>query len=185
MKTRRIAIAIIGLGLCVRAWAQTTTFSGTLIVQPVWTHEKTAGSSTVSETFSELLRMTHTSGTNASQMSTVVVIAATLAASATNTHNLAGGVTNSFGDATTFVDARLLAFRSSSATNPVLALGNAATNTFSSWLGAASHTVRVAPGGLLLWTAPVAGWSCADGNLQVVNTGTNSATYQLYVGGAR
>jgi hypothetical protein len=159
------------------------TFEGTLIVSPQWTHSKTVGASTVSESFGLLLRQAHDTGTNVNQMTDVVVLSRTLAGSTNETINLAGGVTNSFGDVVNFSEVRFLAVRSSVSTNPIIELGGASTNQFASWLGDSSDTVKIAPSGLLLVTAPREGFSSTNGNLKVTNTGTNTASYIIYVGG--
>ena len=160
-----------------------TTFTGTLVVDTSWTQKKTVGSSTVTETFSELLRQSHTTGTAANQMSGVVVIDGSLTNSASATHNVSGGITNSFGDTITFTEIRFFAFYSDDTDNDTIELGDAATSEFSSWLGGTNQTVKVAGGGLLMWTAPTTGFSSTNGNLKVTNTGTNTVTYQVYFGG--
>jgi hypothetical protein len=164
-------------------WAASTSFTGTLIVDAAWRQSKVVGVSTVSESFSELLRQTHTDGTNANQMSAVVAIDGSLADSASVTYNLAGGVTNSFGDAVTFADVRFFAVYSDSSANSNIAVGGADSTAFDSWLGVTNSTVLVAPGGLFMFTSPNDGFCSTNGNIKVSNTGTNTVTYQVYIGG--
>ena len=182
MKTLTTALSLLTIGvIAIASFAD--TFEGSLVVSPQWTHSKEVGVSTVSETFGLLLRQSHTTGTNVNQMTDVVVLSRTLAGSTNETFNLAGGVTNSFGDVVNFREVRFLAVRSSSANNPTIEIGGASENQFASWLGDSSDKVKVAPSGLLLMTAPLTGFSSTNGNLQVTNTGTNSASYLLYIGG--
>ena len=180
---KRVIIITCAVMAAVSAVAVSTSFTGTLVVDTSWRQSKVVGVSTVSESFSELLRQAHTDGTNANQMTAVVAIDGSLTNSASVTYNLSGGVTNSFGEAVTFADVRFFALYSDSSANSEIAIGDAASAEFDSWLGGTNHTVKVAAGGLFLFTAPNDGFCSTNGNLKVTNTGTNTVTYQVYIGG--
>ena len=159
-----------------------TTFTGTTIIDASsWLHEKTVGASTVTERFGKLARYTHTSGTGNNQMSDVVIISGTLTNAQSVTHAL-DALSNSFGDTVAFATVKVLFI---SATGSILEVGDAATDEFSSWLGGTNHTVKVASGGMLMFAAPLTGFVSTNKNLKIENTTTNTATYELYIGGTQ
>jgi len=163
-----------------------TTFSGRLVVLPNWTHQKTTGASSLTETFSDLLSWTHTSGTNANQMNTIVVESGTLTNSQAATIDLTSA-TDGFGDPITFASVRFLAVAADADNLDPIAVGSDDAEAFQ-WTGTGTNgTVHVRPGGLLMMVAPDAtGYAVGtNGNLVVSNTGTNSVTYEVYVGGAK
>jgi len=161
------------------------TFSGNLLVRPQWTHTKT-GATTASEAFSTLYNWTFTSGTNANQMNQLWTDQRTLTASATETLDLAGGITNTFGTVLTMAEVSLMVVSSATANTNTIIIGNAAANEFDSWLGGTNHTITVRPGGFFLLAAPdVDGYTVStDGNLKISNGGTGSITYDIYIGGS-
>jgi len=162
-----------------------TTFSGRFVVLPNWTHSKTTGSSTLTESFSDLLSWTHTTGTNANQMSTIVVSSGTLTNSQAVTLDLTSSV-NGFGDSVAFSTVRFLAAKASSSNVDAIEIGGTNANRFASWTGSTNGVVSVRPGGIMLLVAPDAtGYTVGtNGNLVVENTGTNSASYEVYIGGS-
>lgn len=180
MKTNP-AIALI-LALAITACAD--TFSGRLLVYPQWTHAKTVGASTVTETFATFLDWTHTSGAGSNQMNTIVRETVTLTNSQARTVDLAA-IPDSFGDSTTFTNVRFIAVSCPSANVDPIDIGAAGEDAFSAWAGDTNQTVRVRPGGIWLMVAPdAAGYAPGGGKLMLRNTGTNSASYSLYIGGS-
>ena len=129
-----------------------------------------------------------TDGTTEDQMDLVYVDQRTLAASATEDLDLAGGVENSFGDTLTFVDVRMICVKASSDnTNDVL-VGGAASNAFVNWVSNSSDVVVVKPGGVLfLYTPTDPGYAVTAGTgdlLKIANSaGSTSVTYDIYIGG--
>ena len=181
-QTHKITQSVLSVFLFVLATiciAETTFTGSTIIDTSSWLHEKTVGSSTVTERFGKLARYTHTTGTNDNQMSDVVVVSGTLTNSQSVTHALST-LSNSFGDTVNFTTVKALAIFS---TTGDLTVGNASADQFSSWLGATNQTVKIASGGMLMFVAPLAGFSSSSTNLKIENTTTNTATYQLYIGG--
>ena len=180
-----LVIVIVILLLAVSARAQ-ETFSGQISIYPAWHHVTVRGSSTISEKYTHLLRQSHTSGTNASQMNAIVGYSQSLTNSQTVTYNLAGGVENCFGDTVTFYRVNFMSIKASVDNVSTLDIGNASTNVFFSWLGSSDQTILIPPGGFFMLTAPDAtGFPSQNGNLKIANSGTNSASYELYVGGAQ
>ena len=177
--------------LCLMAVAAigATTFSGNTLVRLAWAHQKT-GTTTTAEDFSgdanRLFDWDHTSGTASNQMNTLFRETVTLTNGQARTVNLATGVANAFGDTVTFDEVRFLAVTTLAANLNNITVGNAATNEFDSWCGGTNQTITVVPGGTWIMVAPnTAGYdSSTDGNLKILNSGTNSVTYDLWVGGA-
>lgn len=106
----------------------------------------------------------------------------TLAASATENLDLAGGLTDPFGATITFARIRAwLIYADIGNTNNVI-VGGAASNAWATWAGAAAHTFTVRPGGLVLMVAPdTTGYAVTAGTgdfLKVLNSaGTTAVTY--------
>jgi len=181
---KRIAAMI--LILCANIVIGATTFTGNLLVRPAWTHQKTSGNSTTTEALSSMFYWVHATGTNANQMTSLFHEQVTLTSGQSRTNNLAS-ITDAFGDTIVFAEVRVLAFASASANADAITIGNASANEFDSWCGGTNHTVTVRPGGFFLTVAPdLTGYAVStNGNLKVLNTGTNSVTYEIYVGGSQ
>ena len=179
MKRFAIIAIVIMAAISVRA----ASFSGSLIVSPNWTHSST-GVTTVAETFSTLLLWNFTSGTNAHQMNQLWRQRSSVAASGTNEINIAGGITNAFGEVLTMSEVRMMIF--SLETNQLnnISIGGAAGTPFSTWLGDASDKLVMRPGGFFLLTAPDAtGYAVSTNSLiRITNEGTNAITYDVYIG---
>jgi len=181
---RRVAVCI-GLMFLTAVAVAATTFSGRLVVMPNWTHAKTAGASTLTETFTALMDWTLTTGTNANQMATIVVDSATLTNGEDRVVDLMAAE-NAFGDVVSFTTVRFIALDAAAANLAALELGGAVSNAFTSWCGSTGDVVCVRPGGLALFAAPDAAGYAVDGTnglLRVRNAGTNTVSYQLYIGG--
>ena len=166
------------------AAAATIEFEGTLTLDPQWLNVKTDGASVVRETFSDLIALTHTTGTNANQMTSLAKSSGILTNSASVTLSLLGGVENAFGDPITFTRVNFLCITAPAANLSALHIGGAASAPFTSWCGTGGLAV-LRPGGTILYHAPdITGYAVGtNGNLKILNTGTNSATYSIYIGG--
>lgn len=108
----------------------------------------------------------------------------TLSASASENLDLAGGLTDAYGDAITFNKIKLLlVYAAAGNTNNVL-VGGAASAQWVGWVGDATDVVIVRPGGLLLLTAPDATGmpvvATTGDLLKVANSaGSTSVTYDI------
>lgn len=163
-----------------------TTFTGRLILVPDWSHQKTDGASTAKETFDSFDDWTTTTGTNANQMTTIAMYTVALTNSETNIVFNAASCTNSFGDAVTFAVVRFMCFTAATGNIDVVSIGGAAANTMTNWVADASDKINLRPGGTALFVAPdFAGYAVGGaGVIQAINTGTNTATVTMYVGGS-
>lgn len=123
-------------------------------------------------------------GTGESQIKKIFNAHSTLAASSAEDFDLAGGIVNAMGDLLTFTKVRVLIVRAHPANVNNLIVGGASSNQFASWLGGASHTVTVRPGGLIALVAPdVTGYAVAAGTgdiLRITNAaGGSSVQYDI------
>ena len=113
----------------------------------------------------------------------------TLAGSATEDLDIAGGITDSFGAAVTFARVRgLIISNQTTSAGIILEVGGAASNEWYAWAGAAGDKAKVGPDGVLyLWNPSAAGVAVTAGSadtLKIANTGGSTVTYQIVIIGA-
>ena len=181
MKRTICIMAILTAGAAAYA---ANTFTGTLLARPAeWKYTKTSGASTLEQTFTDFVFWRHTNGTNIYQMTTIAVDTATL----TNAQQKAvsvGAMTDGFGDVRAFAKVRFMALQAASNNVDAVRLTGGAVDPFGAWMADGTNGVNVAPGGMMMIVAPQAGYTVGTStNLLIVNTGTNSATYYLYIAG--
>lgn len=129
------------------------------------------------------------SGTGAGQADRVFSDTRTLAASANEDLDLAGVLVDALGATVTFARVKGLYVAAATGNSNNVIVGGAASNGFVSWVGAATHTVTVRPGGVLLLAASDAtGYAVTAGTgdlLRIANSGAGtSVTYDIVVVGA-
>jgi hypothetical protein len=126
-------------------------------------------------------------GTGAGQASQVYQDTGSIAPSGTTTIDLAGSLTNIFGQTITFTKIKLLAIRAAAANNVAnnLQVARPAANGFV-WFLALSDGFYLAPGAWFLWYDP-AGVAVTAGTadlLSLINSaGTNTISYDLVIVG--
>lgn len=128
-------------------------------------------------------------GSGANQANRIWHDRRTLAASATEDLDLAGVLTDPFGATISFARIRAMLIKAAAANANNLIVGNASANGFISWVGGATHTVTVRPGGLLLLVAPdataYAVTAATADLLKVANSaGGTSVTYDVVLLGS-
>lgn len=128
-------------------------------------------------------------GSGANQISQIFADTRTLAASATEDLDLNGTLLNAFGVAVTFTKIRALLIVADAANVNDVVVGGAAANQFFACFGAATHTVKVKPGGMFLVAAPdVNGYAVTAATadlLKVLNGGAGTGvTYTIMVLGS-
>ena len=182
MRVARIAVLMLSCAVC---GLRAETLSGNLLVRPDWSHKKT-GVTTASESFSSLYNWTFTSGNSTNQMNMLWTARRTLTSGAADTNNVVGGIINSFGTTLTMATVRMIAVHAASTNLNTISVGGAAANTLATPFGDASDKVTLRPDGLLLLVAPDAtGYAVStNGNMLVTNDGTNSVSYDIYIGGS-
>jgi hypothetical protein len=125
-------------------------------------------------------------GTGSGQASRVFASTRTLASGANEDIDLAGVLTDVFGNALTFATVKAIVIRAAAENTTTLTVGPAATNGFVGPFGAAAHTVQVRPGGALVFAAPQTGWTVTAGTgdlLRITNASGASATYSIEIVG--
>lgn len=126
------------------------------------------------------------SGTGANQANAMFADTRTLTASSTENLDLAGVLTDAFGATLTFTKIKaILVMAASGNTNNVI-LGGAASNAFVNWVGDATDTVVVRPGGCFMLVAPDStAYAVTAGTgdiLKVANSaGSTSVTYTIVI----
>lgn len=132
-----------------------------------------------------------TDGTAAGQADRIFHDRRTLAASAAEDLDLAGVLLDVYGATITFARIKVLYIAADPGNTNNVIVGNAATNGFITWVGAATHTVTVRPGGALLLVAGGAdatGYAVTAGTgdlLHITNSGAGtSVTYDVVLIGA-
>ena len=130
-----------------------------------------------------------TNGTGVGQADRVFTDIRTLTASSSEDLDLAGVLLDAFGVAITFARIKTLLVAADPANTNNVIVGNATTNGFISWVGAATHTVVVRPGGaLLLAASDVTAYTVTAATadlLRIANSGAGtSVTYTIVLIGA-
>lgn len=129
------------------------------------------------------------SGTTANKADKIFSDRRTLAASTAEDLDLAGVLVDPLGATITFARIKAMLIKASSSNANNVIVGNAASNGFVSWVGGATHTVTVRPGGLLLLAAPdltaYAVTAATADLLHIANSGAGtSVTYDIVLIGA-
>ena len=194
MKTRG-AIVLGGiLAVVVSATWAADNITGFIRIDPNITHSGTGTGSTLSETFNNVFRWAGTGaiGTNGSAagMNKLVILTATISGGATQTWDLAGGVTNSFGQVLTFARVKMLVGTTSNSMTTAaqsILVQPAPANGWGSWLSTTQAAQRIYSGGGWAIMAPCTNaYAVTAGTgdlLDVINESTNAAQYWLYIGG--
>ena len=129
-----------------------------------------------------------TDGTGADQAQKLFTDQRTLAASANESLDLAGGLTDAFGATLTLTKVKAILVRAAAGNTNNVVVGGAASNAFVGPFGDATDTVAIKPGGTLLLVAPdSAGYAVTAGTgdiLKVANSSSGSAvTYDIVLVG--
>lgn len=129
-----------------------------------------------------------TDGTGANQAKSVWADERTLAASADEDIDLAGGVNDIFGSAITFTKIKALIVVAAAGNTNDVVIGGAEATALASIFGATTDTLKVKPGGMVALVAPDAnGYAVGAGTadlLKVANSGGGTGvTYTIIVVG--
>lgn len=126
-------------------------------------------------------------GTSADQANKTYKKQRTLAASATENLDLAGGLTDAFGNTLTFATIKSILVRAAAGNTNNVVVGGAAANALLGIFGDATDTVNVKPGGAFLWAVPGTGAAVTPGTgdiLKVANSaGGSGVTYNIVIVG--
>lgn len=127
-------------------------------------------------------------GTGAGEANRIFADRRTLAASASESLDLAGTLLDAFGDTLTLTRVKALIVVAAAANTNNVVIGGAVSNAWVGPFGAAAHTAQVRPGGMAVFACTDAtGWAVTAGTgdlLQMANSGAGSAvTYDVIVVG--
>lgn len=156
-------------------------------LQALFTNTVDVGSASYPVNFSPSIPFTDGAGAN--QVNKLFSDQRTLAASATEDLDLNGTLLDVFGNAFSPTKIKgIIIFADAGNTNDVI-VGGASANQFASMFGAATHTVKIQPGGFLALATPsAAGYALTAGTgdlLKIANSAGGSAvTYTILVIGA-
>jgi len=117
-------------------------------------------------------------GTGANQANAFWIDARTLAASATENLDLAGVLTDAFGNVLTFTKIKAVLVEADDANVNDVVLGGAASNAWAAMFGDATDTIKIKPGGFFMIVAPDANGLAVTAStgdlLKVANSGGGS-----------
>lgn len=98
--------------------------------------------------------------------------------------DLSGSLTDSFGDTVTLSKVKMLMIENKATTSGHnLVVGGAASNGFATIFGDSSDEIIIPPGGILLLTSPVDGFTVTGGtgDLLKIDSGANNITYNIAI----
>ena len=140
---------------------------------------------TASFRFNETLTQAFAQGVAANQANQMWTDSRSIAGSANDDIDLAGGVTSAFGAAITFTSIKAIIVQAAAANANNLIMGGEGTNPFETMFGLADATLIIQPGGMLVLTAPGAtGYvvTATTGDiLRFTNAGAGTINYDLYI----
>lgn len=176
-----------------------TTLNATVLFRVAYKHvkERTIGDTLDAAVWEPKLTIGPGAGTNQANQQWYTV--GTLAAAATVDLDLAGVLTNSFGDTVTLTKIRVLAIHNAGAddgdggyttqSGETLKVGAAGTNPITSIFdGSSTSKVVIHSGGQLLLTSPADGLTVTAGSadvLRIENAGTKTIQYRILVQGVQ
>jgi len=128
---------------------------------------------------------TLTSGTSTNQAQQMFTDSRALAASTSESIDLAASLTNGFGQTITFTAIKCIYIENLSTSTTTFSIGGAASNQFINWVADASDIIKIRPGGCVLLMAPDAtGYAvtAATGDiLKVLNDHSAEQTYKIVI----
>ena len=138
--------------------------------------------------------ITMADGTGANQSDLMYFeLAETIAASGNDQYDLAGALTDAYGDAVVFAKIKAILIKNT-ATNAEIQVGGgtdgAGTNAWAPWITSTtadkSEAVKIEPNnGAFMMIAPNTGWTVTAGTADILritnNSGSNEASYQMII----
>jgi hypothetical protein len=125
------------------------------------------------------------SGTGSGQANQVFSDQRTITASSSEELDLSGVLANVLGTTIAFTAVKAIFIRAAAANVNNVVVGNAAATQFLGGFAAAGNTWAIPPGGIMMVTAPAAGWTVANAasdKLKIANSGAGtSVVYDIIV----
>lgn len=126
-------------------------------------------------------------GTATGQADKVYAATLTIAASGTNSLDLAGSLTDPLGTTVTFVKVKAIYVKASSANTNNVVIGGAGANAFIGPFNASTDKVSVAPGDVFIITKTGAGWTVTPSTADLFLTANSGAgtgvTFEIVIVG--
>lgn len=160
------------------------TFSGNLKLALAGTFTGDNDLSTVAQSINYSKSFNITNGTGADQANMIFMDQRTISASGTDDLDLSGSLANAYGTTIAFTSIKgIIIYASTANTNDVV-IGGDASAAFVTWVGDATDTVVVKPGGMFALVNPAAnGYTVTNSSadiLQIANSGSGtSVTYDI------
>ena len=162
-----------------------TTLAGSLIFQAAMLFTNALDLSTAKDELNRKTQYDFTDGTGSNQADRIWHDQRTLTASSSENLDLAGSLSSVYGASITFATVKAIIIKAASGNTNDVVVGNAASNQFVGWFGAAAHTEAVKPGGISIHIAPATGWTVTAGTvdqLKILNGGAGtSVTYDIII----
>lgn len=167
----------------------TISLASQLALSIAWQYQNTLDLSTVKDHGVRQLDDALASGTGLDQADLVFHDKRTLSATSSESLDLAGGLTDAFGQSLAFARIKAITIRNLATTAGYhLEVGGAASNAFVNWVGDASDVLRIGPGGVMqLWNPSAAGYAVTAGTgdlLKINNPNGASLEYEIILIGA-
>lgn len=162
------------------------TFNANLALTLAATLVNSRALDAVTQSVSNASSFTLSDGVGANQAKSMFSDTRTLAASGTENLDLVGVLLDAFGTAITFTKVKAIIIKASAANTNDVVVGGHASAAFFSFFGAATHTLKVKPGGMVALVAPdVNGYAvtATTGDmLMVTNSGAGTGiTYDIII----
>lgn len=141
----------------------------------------------VSQNFSKAIAEALAAGTGSGEADLLWADSRALIADATEDLDLAGVLTDIFGDTVTFADVKAILIYNASTTASVISIMGAAANGFVGPFGAASQKINIPAGGFVMFGHPGAGWTVTAGTgdlITITEESTLAAVYEIAIIGA-
>jgi len=158
-----------------------TNLAGRIQASLRFSVEKALDLSTPRDDFASVITQLFTFGTAANQANQLWHDSRSLAEAASETLDLAGSLVSAFGGTVAFATIKAILFRNTG--SGAFTIGAATENTFVGPFGSAADSLVIPAGGIVLLTAPAAGWvvTADSGDLLAVTNEDveNEQTYDI------
>jgi hypothetical protein len=159
MRNRLLTMLAAAAAVCVPALLIAATLTGQLHTEIIvsYTGSNDLGSPRFTLSQGNQAPIALANGTGSGQANLLFADQRTIAASSSENLDLAGVLTDPFGNTLTFAAIKVIRICASSANTNNVLVGGAASNTFLGMFDDATDIIRVKPGGCFLWIAPQTG----------------------------
>lgn len=163
-----------------------TSFSSSITINFSVNYQNLNDFNNAVDAFAKGYTFSLTDGTGANQAQKFFRDQRSVNASSNDDLDLAGSLLDPFGQTLTFTVVKGIWISSDAANTSNLTIGNAASNQFATWLGAATHTVGpILPGGWFgIYRPDAAGYTVTAGTgdlLRIANGSGGTAVYDIII----